>query len=117
MAAIINEAPEPASVIIPGSPSENSATSDDDNSPSSVKTKGTAPSRERLTMQQKLKAVQHFEKNRMSQKELGEWMYKNLMLKKRPSKSAIANMFRPKDLARIKSFAGLLLPLDLVDCD
>ena len=28
----------------------------------------------------------------------------NLMLKKRPSKSAVANMFRPKDLARIKSF-------------
>ncbi len=27
-------------------------------------------------------------------------MYKNLMLKKRPSKSAIANMFQPKDLAR-----------------
>ena len=61
MAAITNEdifgddeAPEPASVIIPGSPSENSATSDENNSPSSVKTKGTAPSRERLTMQQKL---------------------------------------------------------------
>ncbi len=84
MAAITNEdifgddeAPEPASVIIPGSPSENSATSDENNSPSSVKTKGTAPSRERLTMQQKLKAVQHFEKNRISQKELGEWMYKS----------------------------------------
>ena len=89
MAAITNEdifgddeAPEPASVIIPGSPSDNSATSDEDNSPSSVKTKGTAPSSERLTMQQKLKAVQHFEKNRMSQKDLGECMYKNLMLKK-----------------------------------
>jgi hypothetical protein len=56
MAAITNEdifgddeAPEPASVTIPGSPSENSATSD--GSPSSAKTKGTAPSRERLTMQ------------------------------------------------------------------
>jgi hypothetical protein len=117
MAAITNEdifgddeAPEPASVIITGSPSENSATSDDDKSPSSAKTKGTAPSRERLTMQQKLKAVQHFEKNRMSQKELSDWMYKNLMLKKRPSKSAIANMFRPNDLARIKSFKNQTNP-------
>ena len=64
-----DEAPAPAPVNIPGSHSENSATSDDDNSPSSVKTKGTAPSRERLTMQQKLKAVQRlrFEKNRTSQ--------------------------------------------------
>ena len=56
MAAITNkdifgddEAPEPASVIITGSSSENSATSDDDKSPSSAKSKGTAPSRERLT--------------------------------------------------------------------
>ena len=31
-------------------------------------------------------------------------MYKNLKLKQRPSKSAVSNMFRPKDLARIKSF-------------
>jgi hypothetical protein len=103
-----DDAPEPASVVITGSPSENSATSDDDKS--SAKTKGTAPSRERLTMQQKLKAVQHFEKNRMSQKELCDWMYKNLMLKKRPSKSAIANMFRPQNLARIKSFKNQTNP-------
>ncbi len=99
-----DEAPEPASVIIPGAPSENLATSDDDNSPSSVKTKFTAPSRELLTLQQKLKAVQCFEKNRMSQKELDVWMYKKLMRMKRLSKPAITNTFRPKDLARIKSF-------------
>jgi hypothetical protein len=67
-----------------------------------IKTKGTPSSRERLTMQQKLKAVQYFEKNRMTQKELCEWMYKTLMLTKMPSKSAVANIFRPKDLARIK---------------
>ena len=97
-------AQEPESVIIPDSPLENSATSDDVNIPSRVKIKGTAPSRELLTMQQKRKAVQRFEKNWMSQKELDVWKYKNLMLKKRSSKSAIANMFRPKDLARIKSF-------------
>jgi hypothetical protein len=55
MAAITNEdifgddeAPESAAVIIPGSPSENSATSDENNSPSSVNTKGTAPSRSKL---------------------------------------------------------------------
>jgi hypothetical protein len=35
-----DEAPETASVIITGSPSENLATSDDDKSPSSAKTKG-----------------------------------------------------------------------------
>ena len=72
-----DEAPAAASVRIDDSPSDNSAPSDDEDSPSSVKTKGTGPARERLTMQQKLQAVQHFEKNRMSQKELGEWMYKN----------------------------------------
>uniref|UniRef100_A0A7S0QCU1 DDE-1 domain-containing protein n=1 Tax=Cryptomonas curvata TaxID=233186 RepID=A0A7S0QCU1_9CRYP len=53
-------------------------------------------------------AVQHFEKNRLSQKELGKWMYKKLMLKKRPSRSVIANMYRPEDRARIKSFKDLM---------
>ena len=101
-----NHARGGAPIHIPGPPSDNSATSEDENSADGlrVKTRGTLSSRERLTMQQKLKAVQHFEKNRMSQKDLREWMYKTLMLKKRPSKSAVANMFRPKDLARIKSF-------------
>ena len=35
---------EPAPVLITGSPSENPSNSDNDNSPSSVKSKGTAPS-------------------------------------------------------------------------
>ncbi len=96
-----NGEPAPAVVQVPCSPSENSSTSDNDDD---KKRKGTALSRERITMQQKLKAIQHFEKNRMTQKELDDWMYKTFMLKKKLSKSAVANMFRPKDLARIKSF-------------
>ena len=84
---------------MPGSPSENSLTSDSDDDK-----KRTAPSRERITLQQKLTAIQHFDKNRITQKELGDWMYKTFMFKKKLSKSAVANMFRPKDLARIKSF-------------
>ena len=63
--------PAPAVVEVPGSPSENSAASDDEVDKKHI---GTAPSRERLTMLQKLKAIQHFEKNRMTQKELREWM-------------------------------------------
>ncbi len=58
-----NEAPGPAVVEVQGSASENSSTSEDDDE----RRKGTAPSRKRLTMLQK-----HFEKNRMTQKELGE---------------------------------------------
>ncbi len=66
-----NEAPGPAVLEVQGSASENSSTSEDDDE----RRKGTAPSRKRLTMLQKLKAIkQHFEKNRMTQKELGEWM-------------------------------------------
>ncbi len=51
-------------------------------------------------MQQKLKAIQHFEKNRMTQKELDDWMYKTFMLKKKLSKSAVANMFLPTDFGQ-----------------
>ena len=40
----------------------------------------------------------------MTQKYLGDWMYKNLMLKKKACISAIANKSWPKDLAKIKSF-------------
>ncbi len=85
----MNDEPAPAVVQVPGSPSENSSTSDDDDD--DKKRKGTAPSRERITMKQKLKAIQHFEKNRMTQKELGDLMYKSFMLKKKFSKSAVAN--------------------------
>jgi hypothetical protein len=46
MAVKIARAPAPATVIISGSLSEISAASDDDNSPSRVKTKSTAHSRE-----------------------------------------------------------------------
>jgi hypothetical protein len=76
-------------VHVPGSPSENASTSDNDDD---KKRKGTAPgqSRERITMQQKLKAMQHFEKNRMTQKERGDWMNKTFMLKKKLSRSAVA---------------------------
>jgi hypothetical protein len=48
-----NDEPAPAVVQVPGSPSENSSTSDNDDD---KKRKGTALSRERITMQQKLKA-------------------------------------------------------------
>jgi hypothetical protein len=74
----------------------------------SVERKGTAPLRKRLTMQQKLKAIQHFEKNRTvfegHRKDLGEFTFKGLMLKKKSSKSSIAKMFRPKNFARINFF-------------
>jgi hypothetical protein len=55
-------APGPGPVIIPGSPAEYSATSDDENSPSSVKTKGKLPLRELLSMQQQLKDGLHLKR-------------------------------------------------------
>ena len=44
----------------------------------------------RVILQQKLKVMQHFEKNRMTQKERGDWMNKTFMLKKKLSRSAVA---------------------------
>ena len=71
----------------------------------SVESKGTAlKSRERLSMHQKLRAVQHFEANKITQKELAVWMFKNLKLKKEPSKAAVSKMFKPAELIRIKAF-------------
>ena len=43
-----NDEPAPAFVQVPGSPSEHSSTSDNDDD---KKRKGTAPSRERITLQ------------------------------------------------------------------
>ena len=54
-----NDEPAPAVVQVPGSPSENSSTIDNDDD---KKRKGTALSRERITMQQKLKAIQHLKR-------------------------------------------------------
>jgi hypothetical protein len=62
--------PIPAHVAVNSSPSCS-----EDESKSSGKRAGKAPSRERLSMQQKLKAIQHFEKNRMNQTELANWMF------------------------------------------
>ena len=93
--------PIPAHVAVNSSPSCS-----EDESKSSGKRAGKAPSRERLSMQQKLKAIQHFEKNRMNQTELANWMFKNLKLTKVPSKAAVSKMLRKEEFNRIKAFAA-----------
>lgn len=93
--------PIPAHVAVNSSPSCS-----EDESKSSGKRAGKAPSRERLSMQQKLKAIQHFEKNRMNQTELANWMFKNLKLTKVPNKAAVSKMLRKEEFNRIKAFAA-----------
>jgi hypothetical protein len=63
--------PVPDSITVDSSPS---CSDDELELKSCGKRAGKAPSRVRLTMQQQLKAIKHFEKNRMNQTELGAWM-------------------------------------------
>ena len=99
------DAEESISAVQNHSQSSSSDEERDKDCDSSVKSKGTAPkSRERLSMHQKLRAVQHFEANKITQKELAVWMFQNLKLKKEPSKAAVSKMFKPAELIRIKAF-------------
>jgi hypothetical protein len=94
--------PVPDSVTVDSSP----LCSDDELELKSCgKHAGKAPSRVRLTMQQKLKGIEHLEKNRKNQTELGAWMYKNMKFKRVSSKGALSKMLKQQEHKWIKAFA------------
>ena len=94
-----------------GEESSTSSTSDEEaltqTAEKARKPPGTAPARRmRLSLQQKLAAINHFQSNKMTHNELAQWMKKQFKLEKEINRSTITKMFRETELKRFEGFKG-----------
>ena len=91
-----------------GAESSTSSTSDEEALTQTAekprKPPGTAQARRmRLSLQQKLAAISHFQSNKMTHNELAQWMKKQFKLEKEIDRSTITKMFRETELKRLRA--------------